>query len=637
MTTIVTRASNAAPLSNAQMDTNLTNLNNDKLEKSNNLSDLTNTTNARSNLGLGTMATQAATAVNIDGGTIDGTVIGGTTPAAGSFTTLIASVSAGASAVRASATGGGDALEVVPQASGGGAIVQSTNAAGSAFAHLYAKGTTVNIGAGASGTTVGAFSSTGLSVTGSLSATGNATFGEASGRRADYNVGNGAWIIRNGVSGGWSQGYNIASNDGSTSVAQFGAYGGASGTSDFVYIAAQGQDYINPTVKVSTTGVAVTGALSASVASKAPYFEAIGDDTAYIFYSLNSAASGALDFVAQHDAGSIKLGANRGSLKLLANGIVGATLDAAGNLGLGVTPSAWSSAGWVQATGFMSKGTSTYSGTNTYYNGGWRYATDGFATLCSQIDGAYSWSSAPSGTAGNFASLTNKMTLDAGGNLSIGMTPGAYIDQNGNWFGSNGTSGVSHATGTASGAHYTYFSYGGTPIGSITQSGTTAVAYNTTSDHRLKENVRPANAARFNDIEFVDFEWVDGRHDCGVIAHQLASVYPDLVIGEKDATEIRAVEIEPAIPAVTEQVLVTEAVFNDDGEEIEPAVYETVEITPAVEAVMEDQEFPVYQQVNYIGLIGRMGTRIQIQDKQLTAQAELIAAMEARLAALEAA
>ena len=37
---------------------------------------------------LGTMSTQAATAVNIDGGTIDGTVIGGTTPAAGSFTTL---------------------------------------------------------------------------------------------------------------------------------------------------------------------------------------------------------------------------------------------------------------------------------------------------------------------------------------------------------------------------------------------------------------------------------------------------------------------------------------------------------------------------------------------------------------------
>ena len=48
---------------------------------------------ARTNLGLGTMSTQNATAVAITGGTIDNstidnTVIGGTTPAAGTFTTL---------------------------------------------------------------------------------------------------------------------------------------------------------------------------------------------------------------------------------------------------------------------------------------------------------------------------------------------------------------------------------------------------------------------------------------------------------------------------------------------------------------------------------------------------------------------
>ena len=97
------------------------------------------------------------------------------------------------------------------------------------------------------------------------------------------------------------------------------------------------------------------------------------------------------------------------------------------------------------------------------------------------------------------------------------------------------------------------FYYNASNIGSITQNGTTAVAYNTTSDHRLKTNVRPANALRFMDIEFVDFEWVDGRHDCGVIADQLQSVYPDLVLGEKDATEIRTIEITPAVPAVLDE------------------------------------------------------------------------------------
>jgi hypothetical protein len=43
---------------------------------------------ARTTLGLGNIATQASNSVDIDGGAIDGAVIGGTTPAAGSFTTI---------------------------------------------------------------------------------------------------------------------------------------------------------------------------------------------------------------------------------------------------------------------------------------------------------------------------------------------------------------------------------------------------------------------------------------------------------------------------------------------------------------------------------------------------------------------
>lgn len=44
----------------------------------------------RTTLGLGTIATQAATSVDIDGGAIDGTTIGGTTPAAATVTDLVA-------------------------------------------------------------------------------------------------------------------------------------------------------------------------------------------------------------------------------------------------------------------------------------------------------------------------------------------------------------------------------------------------------------------------------------------------------------------------------------------------------------------------------------------------------------------
>ena len=51
MATIVTRSGKGDELTFAEMDANLTNLNSDKLETSNNLSDVSNAATARTNLG----------------------------------------------------------------------------------------------------------------------------------------------------------------------------------------------------------------------------------------------------------------------------------------------------------------------------------------------------------------------------------------------------------------------------------------------------------------------------------------------------------------------------------------------------------------------------------------------------------
>lgn len=61
MTSITTRSGKGTPLTHTEVDDNFTNLNADKLEASNNLSDVSSASAARTNLGLGTAATTAST------------------------------------------------------------------------------------------------------------------------------------------------------------------------------------------------------------------------------------------------------------------------------------------------------------------------------------------------------------------------------------------------------------------------------------------------------------------------------------------------------------------------------------------------------------------------------------------------
>jgi hypothetical protein len=101
-------------------------------------------------------------------------------------------------------------------------------------------------------------------------------------------------------------------------------------------------------------------------------------------------------------------------------------LDSSGNLGLGVTPSAWNLSG-LQAmqiknaslAGYLNN---AYLSANAFFAGGWLYVGNGLASQYVQADGEHRWSIAASGTAGNAISFTQAMTLDASGNLGVGAT-----------------------------------------------------------------------------------------------------------------------------------------------------------------------------------------------------------------------
>jgi hypothetical protein len=255
-----------------------------------------------------------------------------------------------------------------------------------------------------------------------------------------------------------------------------------------------------------------------------------------------------------------------GVVKIVAGGSERMRLDSSGNLGLGVTPSAW----YNIVSALQIKDTSIYSTTNTanfstneFVNSSGQniYKNTGFATIYAQNNGSHQWYNAPSGTAGNAITFTQAMTLDASGNLLVGTTSSLL-----------GTSHSFKATGSTSSYYAAAFRQDGTTTDGrllawqlpntnnstayfvyATNSGgncfnifangnvtNTNNSYGAISDVKLKENIVDASPklAALMQVKVRNYNLIGHTtKQLGVVAQELETVFPAMVDETPDRDE----------------------------------------------------------------------------------------------------
>lgn len=203
---------------------------------------------------------------------------------------------------------------------------------------------------------------------------------------------------------------------------------------------------------------------------------------------------------------------------------------------------------------------------------------------------------------------TNRMLIQSNGDIFFsnttesaingGSTDGKFIDNG------DGARLRSSRASTSTREHIIFYNPNG-DVGDISTSGT-STSYNTSSDYRLKENVVDITGAteRLKQLQPKRFNFIadaDTTVD-GFLAHEVSSIVPEAISGEKDAMR-------------TEEYEVTPAELDEEGNII-------------TEAVMGTREVPDYQGIDQSKLVPLLTASL----KEAIAKIE---ELETRIATLE--
>lgn len=158
--------------------------------------------------------------------------------------------------------------------------------------------------------------------------------------------------------------------------------------------------------------------------------------------------------------------------------------------------------------------------------------------------------------------------------------------------------------------YFDAFNVNGTTVGSVSSNGS-STAYNTSSDHRLKDDYQPLTGAldRILALPVYDFLWIaSGLRARGFKAHEFGEAIPGAATGEKDGMRWEEYEVEPARPS---------SVLGPDGAPV------------MIPAVMGKREVPDYQGIDQSKAVPDLVAAVQELHAIVKAQAERIAVLEA--------
>jgi hypothetical protein len=232
------------------------------------------------------------------------------------------------------------------------------------------------------------------------------------------------------------------------------------------------------------------------------------------------------------------------------------TIDSSGNVGIGVTPSAWAGGGIGLQIGvnaslsaftaagsgspFVSLSSNAYTVSTSQQN----YIQSGVAASYSQFLAAHRWYIAPSGTAGNPITFTQAMTLDSSGNLLVGKTTtdsntaGTSINSDGRIVAVRSSAAPIYANRKTNDGSLIDFAKDATLVGSILNDGTAAY-FNSTADGGLAR----AGTVYFKWSSAQFYPNVDDSADLGIVSRRFDDIYAtNATIQTSDRNEKQDIE-----------------------------------------------------------------------------------------------